>query len=233
MDGDILIFAASEIARKWPLLTEAETEIHFSPSEMLTFLGRSVGGRQRKLLRASLQRLKNTLIETNIQGAMDRFSLIEHFDTPLKGRWSVRLPSFFKQELHKQRIATIPQTALKLRGLHRRLYFWARVHAPPRFKPLEISLHRAYEKAGTTDRFAKFHAAIKEIVAGPPLDGIYFGLKGEKGKEFLDLSMQRLSNSLILPTPVDSEHHPSTLDLRGLFRQAEDETLPAIKVLNL
>jgi plasmid replication initiation protein len=225
-DGDVLVFAAARYIQRKDQFEDIGESLSFSPPELLDFIGRAIGGRQRALLRQSLSRLRNTQVRlfTHDDAYPEPFRLLEAFDAPSNGRkWSMQLPDFFAHETVKQRILSLPQSSLSLRGLRRRLYAWGLAHSKPKGE-FAISLHQAYSKAASEDRFAKFHATIRRFCQEQPIPGFHVALEGPLGKEVLKLTVAHLRSSAqevpsltISSYEVDpSTAEPVTLDLRPL-----------------
>ena len=69
-DADVLIWAASVLSdMKNRRLNEIPRELKFQPHDLLKVIGRATGGKDYLQLRGALDRLKSTIINTNIRAA--------------------------------------------------------------------------------------------------------------------------------------------------------------------
>jgi plasmid replication initiation protein len=219
-DSDVLIFAISELVRRFNNGLPLDQALQFQPTQLLRLIGRGAGGRQIKLLEDALQRLRSTTVRLMRQSksketySSDSFNLLEDFYRPptrSSDQWSIQLPAFIKKEIELRRFLKIPPAALQLSGLERRLYSWARAHAGGRgYETWEISLRDARTKAASIDRLSKFSAAINRVAGKNRLPGFNLEIKNTGPGEvlvFTRLAAMQVENTETNPVTISLNHH--------------------------
>jgi plasmid replication initiation protein len=189
-DADILIWAASALMEmREKGVNDLPRTLQFHPYNLLKAIrrqtGRSAGGEHYERLRAALDRLTHTAINTNIRGLGKKNTASFHW----LDKWTEQVDEASGDSRHmtltlsdwlyegiKQDggvLAVDPDYFLLTGGLERWLYRIARKHAGNQSAGWACSISTLYEKSGAEDRQAKFKAALKRIVAENPLPEYY------------------------------------------------------------
>lgn len=202
-DADILIVAATLLKDALDDGKPLPNSIRITPLKLLRMLGRPIGGSQRAQLKAALTRLTNTSVNTDLWPAGGKlFSLIERFERPdgPSGPYELYLPEFLLEEVRRARILSFAPAALRLHGLERCLYGWARAYAGGKaYDTWRIELRDAHDRACAPREdtapqrrgaaLRQFKAALQQIAAADRLPG--FRLALEPRGERLDLVLRR------------------------------------------
>lgn len=205
-DSDVLIYVVSLLTAFLNRGDTPSTEVAFRPNDVLRFLGRHTGGRQRALLAASLRRLYRTDFVGNIPlgaiGNLPPGTLIERFDW-LEGEdlpRTIHIPMWLVDQVRQNQILKIDPKSLRFRGLERRVYEWARVHASKALtSPWTIKVSYAWYKAAgqhkphSSDGFRKFRFALRRLVERNALPDYRFSLSGTGADA--TLAIHRLQHS--------------------------------------
>ncbi|CAO4167185.1 replication initiator protein A [Methylorubrum extorquens] len=202
-DADILIAATTLLKDVLDDGQPLPNPITIMPLTLLRMLARPTGGSQRAQLEAALTRLTNTSVNTDIWpvgGTL--FSLIERVERPdgPHGPYELYLPEFLLEEVRRARIFSFAPAALRLHGLERCLYGWARVYAGGKaFDSWRIELRDAHNRACAPPPYAdprrrgaalrQFKAALLQIAAADRLPEFRLTLE-PRGKR-LDLVLTR------------------------------------------
>jgi hypothetical protein len=202
-DADILIAAATLLKDALDDGKPLPNPIRITPLRLLRMLGRPVGGSQRAQLEAALTRLSNTSVNTDLWPAAGTlFSLIERVERPdgPRGPYKLHLPEFLLEEVRRERIFSFAPAALRLHGLERCLYGWARAYAGGKaYDSWRIELRDAHNRACVPPPYAdprrrgaalrQFKAALLQIAAADRLPEFRLTLE-PRGKR-LDLVLTR------------------------------------------
>lgn len=194
-DEDVLLVATTLLVRALDAGRPLPNPIHITPLALLRALGRPVGGAQRAQLDAALTRLVNTTVDTDLWPGWPRlFSLIERVERPAGpgGPYELHLPEILLAVVRAKHIRSFAPAALRLHGLERRLYGWARANADRSPDGWSIELRDAHQRACAPPLYAdprrrgaalrQFKAALVGIAAADRLPGYRLTLepRGER-----------------------------------------------------
>jgi plasmid replication initiation protein len=202
-DADILVAATTLLKDVLDDGQPLPNPITITPLTLLRMLGRPTGGSQRTQLEAALTRLTNTSINTDLWPAAGTlFSLIERVERPdgPRGPYELYLPELLLEEVRRERILSFAPAALRLHGLERCLYGWARAYAGGKaYDTWRIELRAAHKRAcappeDTAPRrlgasLRQFKSTLQQIAAADRLPGFQLTLE-PRGKR-LDLVLTR------------------------------------------
>jgi plasmid replication initiation protein len=215
-DADFMIWAASAIvSMKNKGLNDIPDELHFHPFDVLKAIQRQTGGDQYQRLREALDRLKSTVIRTNIRAPRGKkeavFSWISEWTDLVDERtnesrgMSIVLSQWFKQGvLQRGGVLSIDPAYFAITGGRERwLYRVARKHAggngPEGFT---ISLPTLFEKSGAEGPFRRFKFEIQKIAERNDLPGLFLGIEKTAGGEpALRMIMREEAGEETLPAP--------------------------------
>jgi plasmid replication initiation protein len=186
-DADILIWAASILCdMKNRGVNDIPREIKFQPHDLLRAIGRSTGGTDYLKLRDALERLKSTIVNTNIRVNRGQkrtmFSWIDQWDDLLDSvtkesrGLSLTLSEWFYRGVIKDGgVLAIDPAYFSINGGRERwLYRVARKHAggngPDGFA---ISMHTLFEKFGAEGTYRRFKFEVQRIVVRNDLPGFW------------------------------------------------------------
>jgi hypothetical protein len=181
MDGDPLIVLTSTMALGLKRTQQVPgAPLRLAPHQILTALGRSTGGRQYRLLRQSLERLRGTHIRTNMApdghpGDRTEFPLIQAIHGAPDGSLEITLPPWIVAAISAKRLLKVDPGYFRLTsGYERFLYRTARKHAyghgPTGWS---CSLPTLFQKSGSIGTPARFKFELKAAIqknADPTFD---------------------------------------------------------------
>jgi len=209
-DMDILIWCASQLNEAVEHGLDTSPTLHFQPYDMLKAIGRDVGGRNYKLLEASLRRLMGTTVETNVRadGHEEKasFHWLEgwtHKVDEATGKslgMSLVVSNWFYKAVVVERsvLAVDPGYFALTSGLARWLYRLARRHAGHQGAGWRFTLRHLHERSGSTQKYGDFTRDVRKQVAANTLPEYSLTiLKGQRGDELVH--MWRDSAKLSLP----------------------------------
>ena len=182
-DADVLIWAASVITdMRERGINEIPRSLHFHPYDLLKTIQRSIGGTHYDRLRAALDRLQSTTIQTNIRAKgtrrTRRFSWIESWselvtedDGNIKGMSLTLSEWLYEGILMDGGVLAVSPDYFKLKGGRERwLYRVARKHAGGnQGVGFTISLPTLFEKSGAEGAYRRFKHELKHICEADPL----------------------------------------------------------------
>jgi plasmid replication initiation protein len=194
-DADILIWAASVLCDlKNRGTNDIPREIKFQPHDVLKAIGRSTGGRDYAQLRDALERLKTTVISTNIRVKRSQkntmFSWIDQWDDLIdaqtkesRGLTLTVSDWFYRGVLEDGGLLSIDPAYFSITGGRERwLYRVARKHAGGNGADgFAISMPVLFEKSGAEGTYRRFKFEILRIVTRNDLPG--FSLSVRQGGE--------------------------------------------------
>ena len=190
-DADVLIWAASVLSdMKNRRLNEIPRELKFQPHDLLKVIGRATGGKDYAQLRGALDRLKSTIITTNIRvprGNSKRiiFSWIDQWVDLIDSKTkesrglSVTLSDWFYRGVTEEGgvLSIDPAYFSITSGYERWLYRVARKHAGGNGgNGFAISMPTLFEKSGAENKYARFKFEMQRIVARNHLPGYLLAL---------------------------------------------------------
>lgn len=225
-DGDILIVLTTLLTRHLNAGESLPAVLDVAPATILRALGRPPGGTQHAQIDAALARLVHASINTDLcSAAGNLFSLIDRVER-LPGRrrlYRLHLSEFLLQQVRTRHILAFDPAALRLRGLERRLYGWARAYAGGvQYESWSLDLWQARDRAASQDNLRRFRAALTGIAAANRLPGFRVTLQVASKRTKLVLS--RLPGACFFDEPslAHIDQQPSALSL-----SARTEAVPA------
>jgi plasmid replication initiation protein len=179
-DKDILIYAVSQLVEAVDQGRAVTRTVRLTAYDLLVATNRGTGGHDYERLVAALERLKGTVVQTDIRtnGARQRdgFNVIDHWRTvernPSNSRMvavEITLSEWFYNAAIGREVLTLNRDYFRLDGgLERRLYQLARKHCGHQAQ-WRIGLDLLHKKTGSTAPLKKFRQMFKRIVAGDSL----------------------------------------------------------------
>ena len=181
-DADILIWAASVLTeQKQRGTNDLDRTLHFHPYDLLKAIQRDVGGDQYKRLKEALQRLKSTVISTNIRGDkktkramfgwLDQWTEETDKATGETKGMTLTLSNWIYEGIVMEGgvLAIHPDYFRLTGGLERCLYRIARKHAGQQPHGWTCSLSTLHEKTGSDSPLKKFAFMLRQIVKADEL----------------------------------------------------------------
>lgn len=175
-DADILIWASTQITEALDRGATPTRRIQFHPYNLLGSIRRSTGGKDYARLRAALQRLSHTAVQTNVRtDGKKRFSSfhwLEGWTETIDERtgettgMTLTLPDWLFTGITEQGgVLTIHEDYFLLTGgIERWLYRVARKHAGNQEFGWGFTMKQLYEKSGSIARLSDFAIDIREAV---------------------------------------------------------------------
>lgn|GEM_PF-56018 len=187
-DADILIWAASQIVAARDAGLSPSRLIQGTPYEILRFIGRGVSQRDYQRLKAALDRLQSTTIETSLRcatgGRLQRFSWISEWHAVSDARGipqgiELILPEwFYAGVLDAGLVLTIDPAYFRLSGgIERWLYRVVRKHGGHQPEGWRFTFAQLYRKSGSIARYYDFAADLRVLVAKQSLPGYVLGIE--------------------------------------------------------
>jgi len=181
-DADILIWVASMlVAMREQGNKEPPRTLHFHPYNLLRAIHRDVGGDQYKRLKEALERLKGTIISTNIRGDkktrramfgwLDDWSEEVDETTQQTKEMTITLSNWIYQGILMEGgvLAVHPDYFLLTGGLERCLYRIARKHAGVQSQGWTCTVQTLYAKTGSESSSKEFSRMLRKIVTANTL----------------------------------------------------------------
>ena len=247
-DADILIWAASVLSdMKRKGRNDIPRKLQFQPFDLLRMIGRDVGGRQYKLLKAALDRLQSTRVFTNIRAEGTKrkerqFSWISEvgdiIDTETKVSLGMTITLsdwFYEGVMQDGGVLAIDPEYFKITGGRERwLYRVARKHAGGAGKEgFAIGMKTLFEKSGAEGTYARFKFEMLKLAAADGLPGYALSIEvKDKGEPLLRMTRrelpaeqpttQKVARSPKGPRPSKA---PAAAPPMQLFRQLSDHAL--------
>lgn len=173
-DRDVLIFCISQIMAALNEEREVSQTVRFKAYDLLSATNRGKDGRGYEQLRAAFERLKGTVITTNITTGdtevMDGFGLIDHFRIvreTREGRMQeveIKLSYWVFNAIRHKEVLTLHRDYFRLRKpLERRIYELGRKHCGMKLS-WKIGLPRLQEKCGSASTMKEFRRLVQKIV---------------------------------------------------------------------
>ena len=258
-DADVLIWAASILSdMKNRRLNEIPRELKFQPHDLLRVIGRATGGKDYVQLRGALDRLKSTIITTNIRvprGNSKRiiFSWIDQWvdlvdsQTKESRGLSVTLSDWFYRGVTEEGgVLSIDPAYFRISGGRERwLYRVARKHAGGNgSEGFAISMPTLFEKSGAEGTYRCFKFEMHRIVARNDLPGFLLTIGQGEGEPLLHMVRRDQVNEAELaawkanprprtrpaPPRPEKEPEPSPLPLlQPILRLLTDDTIARIR----
>jgi hypothetical protein len=181
-DKDLWIYCISQLMEAKNRHAEISRTVRFTAYDFLVSTNRDVGGDDYRRLGETMERLKQTTVETNIEtdaqrertwfGLIDSARIIERDrKTQRMVSIEVTLPDWLYRAVQAGQVLTLDRDYFRIRKpLHRRLYELARKHCGHQVK-WAVTLDTLLKKSGSTDTLNKFRASIRELVTANDLPG--------------------------------------------------------------
>jgi plasmid replication initiation protein len=234
MDEIVMIYVATELATRVNQGGTLDDPVFFHPKDMLRSMGQNPGGTQVRALSASISRLQNTAVVTDLApNGLRRssiFNIVEQFNVPPSGKrgaWEIRPASFFVDQAKNGQILKLDTGYFKLHGLARRLAGWCRAHAGGKgYETWRLPFGTAFLKSGSTDEPRKFRYALRRLIDANNVPG--FHLSSETDHRGDVLVVRRLPALTDAKQPVSHAWSSGNSSLernaaRGPFRLAVDD----------
>jgi plasmid replication initiation protein len=258
-DADILIWAASVLCdMKNRGTNDIPRELKFQPHDLLRAIARSTGGRDYAQLRDSLERLKTTVVTTNMRVKRGQkttmFSWIDGWedliDASTKESRGLTLTVsdwFYRGVTEDGGVLSIDPAYFGITGGRERwLYRVARKHAGGNGADgFAISMPILFEKSGAEGTYRRFKFEILRIVLRNDLPGYSLAVRSEGEGEPLVHMLRREhagEGGHVIPTsyakpsarprPVHQDDPPRSQDLpllTPLIRTLSEETIAQIR----
>jgi plasmid replication initiation protein len=194
-DADILIWAASVLCdMKNRGTNDIPRELKFQPHDLLKAIARTTGGKDYAQLRDSLERLKTTVVTTNIRAKRSQkntmFSWIDGWedliDSQTKESRGLTISVsdwFYRGVMEDGGLLSIDQAYFSITGGRERwLYRVARKHAGGNGADgFAISMPTLFEKSGAEGTYRRFKFEMLRVVERNDLPG--FSLSVREGSE--------------------------------------------------
>ncbi len=173
-DRDVLIYCISQCIGALNEGREVSPSIRFKAYDLLVATNRGTDGRGYEQLRAALERLKGTVITTNLitggQEELDGFGLIDRFKIVRETRdgrmqeVEIKLSDWVFNAITGKEVLTLHRDYFRLRKpLERRIYELARKHCGQK-KEWKIGLGKLQAKCGSCSTEKEFRRLVMNIV---------------------------------------------------------------------
>ena len=196
-DADILIWAASVLCDlKNRGTNDIPRELKFQPHDLLKAIGRSTGGRDYAQLRDSLERLKTTVVTTNMRVKRGQkttmFSWIDQWDDLIdaqtkesRGVTITVSDWFYRGVTEDGGVLSIDPAYFSITGGRERwLYRVARKHAGGNgANGFAISMPVLFDKSGAEGTYRRFKFEILKIIQNNDLPGFSLAVPSESDGE--------------------------------------------------
>lgn len=257
-DADILIWAASVLCDlKNRGTNDIPRELKFQPHDLLKAIMRSTGGRDYAQLRDSLERLKTTVVTTNMRVKRGQkttmFSWIDgwedliHAQTKESRGITLTVSDWFYRGVTEDGgvLAIDPSYFRITGGRERWLYRVARKHAGGNGADgFAISMPTLFEKSGAEGTYRRFKFEILRIIERNDLPGFGLSIRSETNgeplvhmvkREFAGQGEQQIGKPVPKPhrpraTPQPPAASPQDLPLLGpIIRTLSERTIQQIR----
>jgi len=196
-DADILIWAASVLCdMKNRGTNDIPRELKFQPHDLLKAIARSTGGRDYAQLRDSLERLKTTVVTTNIRAKRSQkttmFSWIDQWDDLIdaqtresRGLTLTVSDWFYRGVTEDGGVLSIDPAYFSITGGRERwLYRVVRKHAGGNGADgFAISMPTLFEKSGAEGTYRRFKFEMLRIIQRNDLPGYSLSVRSESEGE--------------------------------------------------
>lgn len=173
-DRDVLIFCISQIMQALNEGQEVSQTVRFKAHDLLVATNRPTGGEAYERLKSTFERLRGTMIVTNIKTGDEEvtkgFGLIESFEI-VRESWEgrmqeveIKLSDWVFNAIEANEVLTLHRDYFRLRKpLERRIYEIARKHCG-RKDQWSISLNKLRLKCGSNSPMYEFRRLVRAIV---------------------------------------------------------------------
>jgi plasmid replication initiation protein len=198
----------------------------FHPHNLLKAIKRTASGTDYERLRAGLDRLKTTVITTNIRakgrkryrkfGWIDQWTEEIEEDTGRTKHMTLTLSDWMYEGVIQDGgvLAIHPDYFLLTGGLERCLYRIARKHAGRQNVPWFVSLTTLYAKTGSNGTLKEFTRMIRKIAAADNLPEYHLFLTTKNEAGALTAAFSRRKSGHALPQPPKSRSQTTGWEAR-------------------
>ena len=169
----MLLYCASHLRAGISGGKEPSQTVRFTAYDLLVLTNRTTGGNAYERLEKALDRLKGTVLKTNIKtggnriekgfGIIDSWEIVKESEDGKMIALEVKLSDWLYNAIMGNEMLTINRDYFRLRKpLDRRIYELARKHCGEQ-KQAKISLEKLQKKVGSTTVLRKFRAQIVRI----------------------------------------------------------------------
>lgn len=173
-DRDVLIYCISQCISALNSEREVSPTIRFKAYDLLSATNRGTDGRGYEQLKAALERLKGTVITTNITtgereeldgfGLIDRFKIVRETRDGRMQEVEIKLSDWVFNAIRHREVLTLHRDYFRLRKpLERRIYELARKHCGSK-KEWKIGLEKLQSKSGSSSTMKEFRRLVMTIV---------------------------------------------------------------------
>jgi plasmid replication initiation protein len=243
-DADILIWAASVLCdMKNRGINDIPRELKFQPHDLLKAIGRSTGGRDYAQLRDSLERLKTTVVTTNIRVKRSQkntmFSWIDQWDDLIdaqtkesRGLTLTVSDWFYRGVTEDGGLLAIDFAYFSITGGRERwLYRVARKHAGGNGADgFGISMPTLFDKSGAEGTYRRFKFEMLRIVKDNDLPGFSLSVReGSDGEPVIHMVRREFTGE----GATQGHHHYTKREIRTAHPQpakiTPDSELPLLR----
>lgn len=226
-DRDVLIFCISQIMAAVNGGREVSQTLRFKAYDLLSATNRGTDGRGYEQLRAAFERLKGTVITTNITTGdievMDGFGLIDHFRIIRETRdgrmqeVEIKLSDWVFNAIRHKEVLTLNRDYFRLRKpLERRMYELARKHCGQQ-REWKIGLEKLQAKCGSASTPKEFRRLVLNIVKQDQGFGHMPDYAVSLEGEIVIFKNRRSENAVVAPALSGMRLEPDTYhDAKGL-----------------
>ena len=184
-DQDLLIFAISQWIEGKRLGMEPSRRIHFTPYQFFAWMNREPTGNQYKRIRETLNRLKNTTIETTIRSEKGKrtrsltrqFSWISEWEITedngeIRGI-EVVLAEWLFESVQDFHVLTLDKRYFDIRGsVERWLYLYARKATGGPNGVWKETFKSLYKKSASQQAYKHYASSLRKLVKKNDLPGL-------------------------------------------------------------
>jgi plasmid replication initiation protein len=207
-DNDILIFVMSQLMAQVNNGLKTKREFEFTGYEYFKFIGRKkIGGQAYSDIWKSLERLKNTTIQTDLRIGDNKrnhtFNWLSEIKQIVEGDkhrgYKVVIPEWlYSSIVDKKIVLTIDNDYFSIKGgLERWLYMFGRKSTGHQQSSWTESTRNIYEKSGSLGSFSEFNRQIKNIIEKNNLVGYQIGRVDTYSKHRTDRALAFHNRDLI------------------------------------
>jgi plasmid replication initiation protein len=207
-DNDILIFVIAQLMAAVNDGRKTGRKFQFTGYEYFKFIGRKkIGGKAYTDIWKSLERLKDTKIETDIRMGNSKrnhiFNWLSEVKQIVEGNrhrgYEVVIPEWlYSSVVENKMVLTIDNDYFSIKGgLERWLYMFGRKSTGHQQSSWTESTKSIYEKSGSLGSFSEFNRQIKNIIEKDDLVGYQIGLVSTHSKHRTDRALAFHNRDLI------------------------------------
>jgi plasmid replication initiation protein len=213
-DKDLLLYCVSVLTEGLNQGRQNVTRtVRLRAYDFLVTTNRHTGGRDYDLLAAALNRLKGTVINTDIAtngkrqrsgfGLIDNWTIIERLHSGRMSAVEITLNEWLFNAIVAREVLTLSREYFRLDGgLERRLYELARKHCGNQTR-WTVSVELLHKKSGSTGSLKEFRRKVKGIVQGDALPQYRLQYEAEQDRVlFYSKAAKKLAATLGLCSPT-------------------------------